>query len=774
MNDAVASRKQGSFGLISDPSLFRGIDDTTRKTVLRSLTAQFRGTTWEPFRALIEQVLTSSSSFSGSRTEQEDLLNQCHPLVRNHGVLANTVRLLGHKNPTLRILELGNGAATTTHLILDILKSKYGERMYSYYTYATTSLEAASRAKEKLKGPHNIDIVQFDVEKPLQGQPLQAGAYDLIITTDFLSPARDMSVCLNCLKQLVRPDGRLLLLDIFPEPRWVSLIKSHVSNWSAASPAAFKDELFIAEVHAKLQESGFVFGPEFDGPSAEPIALAELKRPVKHPKRVTLVIPERHHPLINAIQMSFQKNGVKCDRCTFDDELPQGQDIISIIDFGEPSLYNITEAKFRNFADRLSNFKGSMIWVTPSAQISCESPNASMILGLTRTLRAELKKDITTVEIGVEATTYLASSRSLLKIYQNLSHRPKTKNLDADYEYAIVNGKIKIPRIHWTTRKGGLLSHVVHSTADMSDAGNLQRVNKSSPTPVHFRSDASYLLIGGLGGLGRLIATWMVENGARNIIFLSRSAKEGPHTTPFFDELRLKGCEVSPLAGSVSSLSDVEAAVKQAKKPFAGVIQMSAVMRDNWMSQMTFSDWDECVRPKVQGTWNLHHATASAELDFFLLFSSICGMSGQWGQANYNAANSFLDAFVNYRHSQNLPASVADIGFMGDRGMAMENLALVDKLKASGYHFLSEQDLLDALTIAINHSRPGEDPSVKESHVGLGFGSARPIAESSTRVVWKKDARWAFSHQLGPLVTSTDDEANKVLESAHPNPQKSH
>lgn len=185
------------------------------------------------------------------------------------------------------------------------------------------------------------------------------------------------------------------------------------------------------------------------------------------------------------------------------------------------------------------------------------------------------------------------------------------------------------------------------------------------------------------------------------------------------------------------------------------------------MSQMTFTEWDQCVRPKVQGTWNLHQATSSANLDFFLLFSSVCGMTGQWGQANYNAANSFLDAFVNYRHGQDLPASVVDIGFMGSVGMAMENSALVEKLKTGGYYFLSEQDLIDALTIAIVHSRPGPDRFMNKSQLGLGFRSTKPITSPSTRVVWKKDARMAISHQFGSLGTITDDEAKEALKIAY-------
>ena len=179
------------------------------------------------------------------------------------------------------------------------------------------------------------------------------------------------------------------------------------------------------------------------------------------------------------------------------------------------------------------------------------------------------------------------------------------------------------------------------------------------------------------------------------------------------------------------------------------------------MSHMTFSEWEQCVQPKVQGTWNLHHATSSATLDFFLLFSSICGLSGQWGQANYNSANAFLDAFVNYRHGLGLPASVVDIGFMGSVGMAVENKALVEKLIAGGYYFLGERDLVEALTIAIAHSSSGGDKFMNKSQIGLGLRSTKPITDPSTRVVWKKDARMILSHQLGSLGINTEDKAEE-------------
>jgi hypothetical protein len=181
---------------------------------------------------------------------------------------------------------------------------------------------------------------------------------------------------------------------------------------------------------------------------------------------------------------------------------------------------------------------------------------------------------------------------------------------------------------------------------------------------------------------------------------------------------------------------------------------------------MTFSEWNQSILPKVQGTWNLHHATTTSHLDFFLLFSSICGQTGQWGQANYNAANSFLDAFVNYRKSQSLPASVVDIGFMGSIGMAMENSNLVEKLKVGGYYFLGERDLITALAIAIVNSDGGKTKG-NHSQVGLGFRATKQITSPASRVVWKKDARMQVSHQFEALGEIKEGMAREGLDVAY-------
>lgn len=296
---------------------------------------------------------------------------------------------------------------------------------------------------------------------------------------------------------------------------------------------------------------------------------ASLKATTSRAKKATLLVPNESVPLAIAVKTYFQENEIDYDVRSFGDSFPPGQDVISLLDFGEPYVYNFTEARFKSFTKKMSAFKGSMIWVTPSAQTTCKDPNTSMILGLMRTLRVELRKDVTTVEVDDED---LDAVKGILQIYQGLGKRLKSKDIDPDYEYAIINGKIKIPRLHWTTKAEVLACYNDISAADVNG-------DESSAVPISFRSDACYFLVGGLGGLGREISRWMVENGASNILYLSRSAKEGLDTTPFFDELRSQGCSISTFAGSVNNLEDVEAAVRQATKPIAGVMQMSAVMR---------------------------------------------------------------------------------------------------------------------------------------------------------------------------------------------------
>lgn len=167
---------------------------------------------------------------------------------------------------------------------------------------------------------------------------------------------------------------------------------------------------------------------------------------------------------------------------------------------------------------------------------------------------------------------------------------------------------------------------------------------------------------------------------------------------------------------------------------------------------MTFANWKAVIEPKVKGTWNLHNAVKS-DLDFFILCSSFGGIVGQWGQANYSAANSFLDAFVQYRHRANLPASVVDIGAMSDVGFVSQSHSMITMFEKSGIRLLREQEFLDAMALAMLRSSPNiaspTNGSYSEpSQILTGLETVVPISSPSSRVAWKRDIRMGIYHNI--------------------------
>ncbi|KAI0604978.1 Qor NADPH:quinone reductase and related Zn-dependent oxidoreductase [Pyrenophora tritici-repentis] len=284
----------------------------------------------------------------------------------------------------------------------------------------------------------------------------------------------------------------------------------------------------------------------------------------------------------------------------------------------------------------------------------------------------------------------------------------------------------------------------------------------SRPYQVTFSDSASYLLVGGLGGLGRAVSRWMVEQGARELIYLSRSAGKSPDVSAFVDEMSSMGCEVHLVAGDVTKPEDAARATSAGTRPLKGLLQMSMVLRDANFGKMTFEDWHAAVAPKVHGTWNLHNATQGNHLDFFLLFSSLSGSVGQPGQTNYASANTFLDAFVQYRKSLKRAASAIDIGAVADIGVITQSHGLLDKMKSTGFRGVSEQELLDAITLAIAQgSAPASEAVDSGSWTDqrtfvLGLGSDTPLSSPGNRAVWRTDKRMAAYHNASGVAATAD------------------
>ncbi|TVY84105.1 Highly reducing polyketide synthase FUM1 [Lachnellula suecica] len=307
-------------------------------------------------------------------------------------------------------------------------------------------------------------------------------------------------------------------------------------------------------------------------------------------------------------------------------------------------------------------------------------------------------------------------------------------------------------------------THIGKLTVRMPEDLNDFSVVARTPD-LDLQPDASYFLVGGLGGVGRSIASWFVRQGAKHLIFLSRSGRS-EKVEHFCQELEVLGCHVQVFKGSVANLGDVKEVVAKVDRPIRGVIQLSMALQDRAIDTMTYEDWYTAVRPKVDGTWNLHHALGN-DLDFFVMFASTSGIMGQYGQANYAAANT-LDAFTHYRHSLGLTASTIDLGVMDDVGFVVESASLIDYFKFLSANLLTEEDMLEVVRLAIARSSPtGAEKSANRysnpSEISVGVHSSLPLSDPNNHIIWKRDRRFSVYRTIEATsdVSSSDNEGLK-------------
>ena len=171
------------------------------------------------------------------------------------------------------------------------------------------------------------------------------------------------------------------------------------------------------------------------------------------------------------------------------------------------------------------------------------------------------------------------------------------------------------------------------------------------------RPDATYLITGGFGGLGLLMARWMVEQGATHLVLMGRSQPK-PAAQQQLQEIAALGATVTVAQADVGIRSQVVDVLAQIEKayPLAGIIHTAGILDDGILLQQNWARFSKVLTPKLEGAWHLHTLTEKMPLDFFVCFSSIAGLLGNGGQANYAAANAFLDAFAHHRRIQGLPA----------------------------------------------------------------------------------------------------------------------
>ena len=280
------------------------------------------------------------------------------------------------------------------------------------------------------------------------------------------------------------------------------------------------------------------------------------------------------------------------------------------------------------------------------------------------------------------------------------------------------------------------------------------------------RADATYLITGGLGGLGISTAQWLVQHGARSLVLVGRSVPN-TDTQAAVNQLVGQGARVEVRQCDVTSPRQVEAIIgfiAANMAPLRGIIHAAMVLDDKPINELSRYSLDQVMSPKILGAWNLHLATENLTLDFFVSFSSITSLMGNPHQANYAAANTWLDAFAGYRRAHGLPATTINWGVIGETGYVSRHPEVAEYLARQGYLSFTAGETLEVL---------GEILKVGPSNV------------MAARIDWKKlqefAPRFGASSRIRHLIPNADGtkpaaavgSIRIALENANPGARKS-
>jgi myxalamid-type polyketide synthase MxaB len=231
-------------------------------------------------------------------------------------------------------------------------------------------------------------------------------------------------------------------------------------------------------------------------------------------------------------------------------------------------------------------------------------------------------------------------------------------------------------------------------------------VDAASPTAT-VRPDATYLVTGGLGGLGLRLAGWLVDRGAKSLALVSRG-EPSLSAQQEIAELAQRGVRIECLQADVSCGDDVARVVQQIASempPLRGVFHLAGVLDDGVILRMSPERWERVLAPKAGGAWQLHQATRDLPLDWFVCFSSAASLLGSAGQANYAAANAFLDALAHYRRRCGLPALTINWGAWASEGMT-ESAGRRDEIAYRGFALLDAKQAFAALEALLRRREP--------------------------------------------------------------------
>ena len=595
----------------------------------------------------------------------------------------------------LRVVEVGAGTGATTAAVLPLLPPGRTD-------YAFTDISAGffGAAEERFgAGGVTLRCRVLDIERAPEEQGFREHGYDVVIAANVLHATRDLGEALAHCRRLLAPSGLLVAAEGTVPRRWLDLTFGLLPGWWG-----FDDRY----------RSGYALvGPDVwrralgdAGYGEVAFVGAELGSAVILARGPAEVTPERGLFVLAGGGAFAPAVAEELSRC--------GQEVLVGPEGGDREAWRSLfaslpdEVPLRGVA-HLSGVRGDGAETAPeafAAELEAVGGSAlSLVQGLTDA-GARPSSGLWFVTRGgqvLEGEDCGALPGALLWGFGSVVEReygdlrPRLVDLDPlvpASASAVVEELLHPDGETRAARRAGRrrVARLVRAAAGAAPAeGGLARV----------RADRSYLVTGGLGGIGLEVAGWLADAGAGAVVLNGRREPDA-RAAAAVEALRGRGVDVRVEIADVTDGEALEAMLARmdtSGPALGGVIHSVGVLADAAITNQDWGRFEEVLLPKALGAWRLHRATLDRELDLFVLFSSAAGVLGNAGQANHAAANAFLDQLARHRRARGLPGQAIAWGAWSGVGEAEEaRERIAGRLAALGEDWIAPERGLEALS----------------------------------------------------------------------------
>jgi len=664
------------------------------------------------------QLLFPDGSFtSAEKLYQESPGNRVFNLLIQKAVSMAVEKL--PKGRTIRVLEIGAGTGGTTSYVASQLPANRTD-----YVFTDLSHLFMAKAEEKFRDYPFIRYQILDIEQDIEAQGFASNQFDLILASNVIHATSDLRHTMIHVQQLLAPEGMVMLLEGTGRQRWLDLIFGLTEGWWKFTDTELRPDYPLLTPYQwqdLLEDIGFAetgtipeAGANSGSLSHQSIILAQtaqLDLQTEQQEMISLMPGQGSSWLIFAdnkgigqhLAAQLSSRGETCTMVfpsTSYQQLGEGQ-------------YQINPEQPEDFQQLLKAVTTSdtppcrgvvHLWslntVDPAKMTVADLETASVlgcrsVLQLLQSMVKAEFSNLPSLWLVTQGAKQVSAQPTPLAVAQSplwglgkvitLEH-PELDFVQVDLDPLGQDDQAKaLFEELWLDDNEGENNLVLRQ--GQRYVPRLVRHRQQESTPVELHSDGTYWITGGLGGLGLVVAQWLVAHGARHLVLVGRSgaSDQAKVTLKELEDMGAKILVAQADASQTEQVKKVLGEIEVCMPPLKGVIHAAGVLEVGRLEQQNWQDFAKVLAPKVQGAWNLHVLTQHIPLDFFILFSSIASLIGSPGQGNHAAANTFLDTLANYRQTQGLPGLSINWGAWSDLGaVAKRNLSKMSSMRGLG------------------------------------------------------------------------------------------